>query len=228
ATEGVSRNLDPDSLDASANDADAAWCPSTQSWAEGLGSPGAANEQCPAVTPKCLDADGVTMRDIVAPQVGDRLIPEMMNNASGTETHREWFEVLVQKDVDLVGMSVCSPAATCASSTAYSTTDCQRVTAGTYLVFANGTTTQTGLPKVDYAFNFTLVNSASSVAVLIGGQTLDSAPWISSTLDGTSRTLKHSKIDTVGNDTSTNFGNSTNVYSGTDKGTPGMDDPSCQ
>jgi hypothetical protein len=226
-TEGVSRNLDPDSLTASANDQDASWCPSTQSWTGGLGSPGAANEQCPAVTPMCLDADGTTMRPIVAPEVGDLLITEVLNNPSGTETHKEWFEVLVNKDVDLVGLSVCSPAATCANSTAFSTTDCQRVTAGTFLVFANGTLAQTGLTQIDYTFTFTLVNSVSTVAVLIGGQLLDSAAWTSSTMDGTSRTLEHSKFDTVGNDTGSNFCNSTNVYNGTDKGTPGADDPSC-
>jgi hypothetical protein len=45
---GVARSLDPDSTSAAGNDPDSAWCPATQAYGAGdLGTPGAANPQCP-------------------------------------------------------------------------------------------------------------------------------------------------------------------------------------
>jgi Lamin Tail Domain len=225
-TEGVASSLDPDRLDADENDDPTSWCPAVAAYGAGdLGTPGTANPSCtPQGGDLCLDADGVTMRPIVAPAVGDLLITEVMPNpATSSESGKEWFEVLVGKDVDLAGLSVASGA----KSTTFSTTDCQRVAAGTFLVFANGAPATSMLPRSDYTFNFTLVNSSSQVSVLVGGQLLDSASWTSTT-DATSRTLKKSKFDTVSNDTAANFCNSTATYGdGTNHGTPGADDPSC-
>ena len=92
--------------DYKANDDPANWCNSTNEYTTGsFGTPGKANDVCAGGPSPTQCTDGGTARDIVAPQPGDLVIDEVMPNPDKvSDSNGEWFEVAVEKDVDLNGL----------------------------------------------------------------------------------------------------------------------------
>src|SRR5262249_54517288 len=138
-TDGVSRQLSGASApSATANDTPDNWCDSqTELEAGGKGTPGQANAtgRAPVAATPGHDSGGQT-RSIEVPQPGDLVITEVMANPSAvSDTTGEWFEVYVNRDIDLNGLQIGTTPGTTPQTTI---TDpaCRRRTAGTYLVFA--------------------------------------------------------------------------------------------
>lgn len=232
---GQSRALDggaaPDYL---ANDQATSWCETDEvasyEYEPGnYGTPGGANPDCMVVIPGTCD-DGGTMRPSVPPQIGDLVITEVMPSPGlVSDTIGEWFEVLATRDVDLNGVGLARGTGTPSVITAAS---CQRVTAGSYLVFAKNAdmTMNGGVAGVDGTFTFDLVaGSAASpgnVRLLVGATELDTISWTSS------RNLRALQLDAglttpADNDLSTNLCDATTAYNPMDFGTPGAANLAC-
>lgn len=217
----------PDGL---ANDELANWC-TTDELASfeyepaNFGTPGAANQDCMVVLPGQCDDNG-TMRPTVPPQVGDLAITEVMPDPMAVaDTAGEWFEIVVNRDVDLNGLAVAG--ATGNGNTLMSTT-CVRVTAGTHLVFARNADNLTngGLPPVAGTFTFNMANSNGTVRVLMSGAELDSMTW-TTVRPGRSLQLDMGLTAPTDNDLSTNFCDGDTAFGGGDLGSPGMANRDC-
>ncbi len=214
--------------DYKANDDPNNWCNSTNEYTTGsFGSPGQANEVCAGGPSPTQCTDGGTARDIVAPQPGDLVISEVMPNPDKvSDSNGEWFEVAVEKDVDLNGLQMGttpgSPKVTLSDPT------CLHATAGSYLVFAHGTdpTVNGGLPQVDGMFSFGLTNSGGSVFIGRDGAVLDQVQWTSSPT-GASLSLDPTKTDPTANDDPANWCPAVDAYGDGDLGTPGAVNPAC-
>ncbi|MCB9561164.1 MAG: lamin tail domain-containing protein [Kofleriaceae bacterium] len=215
ASNDKSRQLDPDVLDATANDTEGAWCDATVAWAGAdKGSPGAVNEQCPPPSGMCIDPDDGQTRAVVHPTAGQLTIDEWMPNpALVGDTAGEWFELHASADFDLNDLQA---GATALGATPIVTSAmCLQVTAGSYIVFgrnpdpgANGM-----LPAVAGTFGFGLTNSNAQLRVGVGDVELSAVSWASS-VSGVSIML-----DSDG--TQCNAPAGVASYNGTDVGTPG-------
>lgn len=234
---GHTRELDGGSApDYQQNDQQSNWC-TTGETAElefepsNFGTPGAANVDCMTVTPGQCN-DGGTMRPTVPPQVGDLTITEVMPSPSAvSDTVGEWFEVLVNRDVDLNDLAL-DRAGDSSAPVVLSSPTCKHVTAGTYLVFARNDVmgSNGGLPRVDGVFTFSLVpGSAASpgdVRILMGATELDSVSWTSSR-NGKSLQLNAGLTMPTDNDTAGNLCDGATTYGAGDFGTPGAANATC-
>src|SRR5262249_17875130 len=172
STDGAARSLDPDQLDPTANDADAAWCTATASYgAGGAGSPGLPNPACLSAN-MCLD--GGVPRALVSPGAGDLVISEVLAGQANPDD--EWFEVTVLHDVDLNGLQL-GPTSGSASDT-ITDMNCRRRTAGSQLVFARGA--PAGLPTPEAAFTFT-TGASGSIWIGMPGTPIDGVSWTATT-----------------------------------------------
>ncbi len=227
-TAAAASSLDPDATDASANDDEAAFCPAVDAYGDGdLGTPGAANPACGG-TGTGLCNDGGSERAIVPPTIGDLVITEVLPDPSAVDdASGEWFEVLVNADVDLNGVELGAPAGD-ADTTLDPGGDCLSVGAGTRIVFARGDDAGTngGLADVFATFSFGLTNAGGSVSVGRGGVTLDAVSWTDSD-PGTALNLDPDFEDPVGNDDTANFCAATTPYGDGDLGTPGAPNTQC-
>jgi hypothetical protein len=211
------------------NDAPAAWCQAndTEFEAGNFGTPGTDNDCQPIVAGQCNDRG--TMRDAIAPGVGDLAISEVMPNPTKVgDTAGEWFEARVMNDVDLNGIGL-DRAGDTLQPDVITASDCLRVTAGSYLVFARSATGNGGLPApVTGTFKFSLVGTAGDVAIVAGTTIVDAVSWTSAP-DGASLQLDPGLIDSISNDTESNFCAATTPYGGLDGdlGTPGADNTRC-
>ena len=179
--------------------------------------------------------DGTTLRAIVTPAVGDLIIDELLPDLDGADTDKEWFEVLVRKDVDLNGLQIGTTFPTVQKT--FTAPECLRATTGTFLLFlhndGSGTNPNGGLPKVDFRFGFDLVNSNRGIFIGVGGTLVDAVTY-TTVPAGASRVLKTGKVgadptttDAVNDDAT--WCTSTAVYDAplADKGTPGAADATC-
>jgi hypothetical protein len=221
AVSGVSYSLDPDSRTSGGNDAAASWCPGfTPYGAGGAGTPGAANRQC--IPAGMCDTGIDAFRPIVSPAPGDLVITEVHANPSAsTETGHEWFEVLVNRDVDLNGLEMGEFPAEGADDVIASR-DCMRVEDGDYAVFSNSDPElpDGSLGGIDAFFDFGLTNSNSGLFIGIDGTTLDAVTWGASMPNGVARQLSDDTLDRVDNDEDVNWCAAEEAYNG-DLGTPG-------
>lgn len=105
-TNGTSLQLKRDTMRPTSNDALANWCPSTATFAQSKGTPGAWNTNCDgtAVTPP----SGGTDAGPRAPHVGDLVITEIMAASAGLDSKCEWFEVtnLSSDTLDVSGLEI--------------------------------------------------------------------------------------------------------------------------
>jgi hypothetical protein len=205
--------------DYTTNDNLASWCEGTVTEFEpnNFGTPGEESDCAPVVMGQC--SDNGTMRDAVAPQLGDLVISEVMPNpAVASDATGEWFEVYATKDVDLNGLTLDRAGDTAGAATVESAT-CLRVTAGSYAVFAQSTdmATNGGLPAavVKDDFNFALIDGTTAapgdVQILYGGTVLDAITW-TSTRSGRSHQLDPDSYDVTANDSEASFCDATTVY----------------
>lgn len=210
------------------------WCVSISPYnAENLGTPGASND-CGEVAPgTCLDGDGDVVRETVPPLPGDLIITELMPNpAAVSDADGEWFEVAVQRDVDLNGLTIGNNDPADGIDDTVADNACLPVTAGSLLIFARNldTATNGGLPEAVAEFGFGLVNG--DARLFIGhddGAThtvVDEVTWASSSA-GVSLNLDPDEIDAAANDLAENFCPGESPYGDGDLGTPGAANREC-
>ncbi|MCB9627587.1 MAG: lamin tail domain-containing protein [Sandaracinaceae bacterium] len=228
---GVARSLDAGALDASANETESNWCAAAATDTYGLGdrgTPGAANPACPFVLPAGQCLDGGVPRAIVSPTLGDVVITEVMPDPAAVgDPVGEWFELLVNVDVDLNGLQVGSTF----GSPGFTLTrdDCVHVTAGTYVLLANNADSGVngGLPAGAIEHGRSLANDPGSLFVGIADTLLDQVSWTNSPT-GASMQLDPSDLDPTTNDAfDTVACNGTTVYGAGDRGTPGAANVAC-
>jgi hypothetical protein len=145
----------------------------------------------------------------------------------------EWFEAQVMADVDLNGVGL-DRAGDAAVPDVITRSDCARVTAGSYVVFARSSdpVANGGLPSaaIAGAFKFALVGGSpgapGDVAILAGTTVIDAVSWTRST-PGAALQLAPDRIDPTANDDETNFCAATMRYGAGDLGTPGAANSRC-
>jgi hypothetical protein len=168
-------------------------------------------------------------RSIVPPAVGDVVITEYMSDPNMVvDTVGEWFEIYVSRDVDLNGLTM-GRDPTADPDAVLDEPACLRAPAGSYLVFAKNDdpALNGGLPRVDYLFDFSLVNGEGGLFVGVGTTILDSIAWSGSEA-GTSRNLDPEHFDTLLNDDIDSWCPGVDVYGDGDRGTPGAANQQCQ
>ena len=236
APNGIASQLNPEGLSASANDQLTGFCPASapvRSLSDGgtgdLGTPGAANSPCsaPPDATTCHDLGLGTDRLIVAPEVGDLVITELMPDPTAvSDTAGEWFEVLVKNDRDFNGVVLTVDS----TSKALLNGNCLHATAGSYVLFAKSTDSQTngGLPAVLDVFNGALANTGSHTISLLAadGGLRDSVTYTGAT-SGRSWELGSTFTSATDNDTFSNFCAGKATFGLGDQGTPGAANESC-
>src|SRR5262249_22077308 len=154
------------------------------------------------------------------------VVTEIMPNPAGTDTGKEWFEVLVKTEVDLNELQLGTAFPTVQQT--IGETECIHVRPGQYLVFAgnDGTVDDGGLPRVDVRFKFALPNSDRGVFLASDGTLVDEAKYATVT-EGAARSLSASALDATMNDVPENWCDATASYGAGGKGTPGDANPEC-
>lgn len=217
---GKSHQLSAGMLDASANDSATNFCAATTAMANGdFGTPGAANVACPIPLPNGQCRVGGITRAIVKPVVGDLVINEYMADpAAVADTNGEWFEIYVERDVDLNGVQIGTSAAGLIQGA-----DCVEVKAGNHLLFARNDdpAVNGGLPAPFRVSSLSLGNTSGSIVLSIDGTTLDEVTWSSTVPSGRSLQVKPANRSVTGNDDAANYCQSANTYGDGDRGTPG-------
>lgn len=220
--------------DYTANDDLTNWCDATNEYATGsFGTPGAQNDACEGVVnPGECDEEGGGSRPTVAPEPGDLVITELMPDPDADpDATAEWFEITALADVDLNGLTMGRVNGTVDDTIGDAT--CQRMTAGSYRVFAhsdaaadNGT-----LPQVDHLFDFTLVQGSAGTPghffIGIGDVILDEITWTDSTA-GVATQLDVDLYDPDANDDENNWCDAVAAYGDGDLGTPGAENAQCE
>jgi hypothetical protein len=226
---GVSSSLEPTLTDPGQNDNPAYWCEGTDVYGgvDGdRGSPGEANPSC-GISPEGQCYDQGVLRDIAAPGAGDLVITEFMPNpAAVLDVPGEWFELLVNRDVDLNGLQVGKVAPDVEFSLPGG--DCLPVTAGTRVIFAKDLNAGTNgnLPRADYLLDMSLTNSNSSIFVGLDDVVIDAITY-SSSHNGASTSLDPNMEDAAQNDDEGLWCEAVDAYGDGDLGTPGGANPSC-
>jgi len=234
-TEGHARELSKATPpEYTANDGQTNWCEATAAEFEAanFGTPGAASDCQPVVVGQCND--GGTMRAAVAPGPGDLVLTEVMPSPDkASDTTAEWFEAKVITDVDLNGVGVDRVGET-TKPDVIASTDCVRVRAGSYVVFAKSTTDTLngGLPLAAIAgtFKFSMITGTAAapgdISILAGDTVVDAISWTTSST-GKSLQLDPTRIDPTANDDQANFCDATEAYGLGDLGTPGLANTAC-
>jgi len=217
--------------DYTSNDDLANWCPadaanSPEYTPSNYGTPGAANQAC-MTTQAGMCNDNGTQRPVVKPGPGDLVITEVMPSPSGSDTVQEWFEVYVNKSVDLNGVQLDRPSDS-SSPNVLTSPDCMTVAAGDYLVFAKSTdNTMNGmLPRVDGTFTFSLVATGDLQVLDPDGGVVDAVTWTSAAT-GSARQLDPDFTDATANDTERYWCDATMPWAGGDNGSPGAANEQC-
>jgi hypothetical protein len=165
STDGASRAYDGDlPPNATANDDTTRWCDSPATFSTGdFGSPGVRNASCGGSSlGRC--SEGGVERDTIPPTEGDVVITELHPNPMAVaDGEGEWFEVLVQAEVDLNGLQLGKVPGTVL--TTLSSSECLSVSPGTYVLFASSddSATNGGMANVDFVVDLPLGNSRTAV-----------------------------------------------------------------
>lgn len=230
---GRSLQLDPDVVDASANDMPANFCDATTAYGTGSpqdrGTPNADNDQCMTMPPAGMCDDGGSVRAVVKPTAGQLVITEFLSDPAGTDTSKEWFEITNTggASFDLNGLTLGRAAST--SSTTIASATCLEVAPGAFALFARSAdpAANSMLPTPDATFGFGLVQTNGDVEVRDGMTVLDAITWPSST-SGTASQLDPDQFTTTGNDNLANFCPATATYGdNTNRGTPKAANAQC-
>ncbi|MGC4116250.1 MAG: lamin tail domain-containing protein [Myxococcales bacterium] len=270
STEGIASQLDTCKLDpyvsactdpckndgscasaASANDNQLAFCNGEVAWGTGTekGSPGEANAVCANAPDIKKCAENGADRDVVRPTIGDIAITEIMTKPAGAADFQAWFEVYVNKEIDLNGLELSNGK----SKQVLAPRDCLKVAAGSYVVFARSlaATENGGLPQgaVVGTFGFDLPSTGGTLTLTLddGLIVLDTVNYLPAT-SGQSTALDACKADpysvpactdackadqscpaaATSNDDPVTFCLGTKEYgNANNKGTPGEANPIC-
>ncbi len=220
---GASRALDPSVSGPQANDDEANWCDGTLAYGDGdLGSPAEPNALCGG-TPAGTCDDGGRTRDVVSPAAGDLVITEWMPDPSAVgDTDGEWFEVLVNAEVDLNGLEFGDDPSD-PDNTLPATGECLTVAAGTRIVIArNADMTANGGVEVFAEGSFSLSNGGDTMFVGLGGEVFDEVTFTGST-PGSSTSVSPGSEDATSNDDAGNHCTSNTTFGDGDNGTPGAE-----
>lgn len=200
------------------------------------GTPALANPACGGgmMGDQCLDPDTNQMRALVAPQLGDLVISEVMSNPNAvSDANGEWFEIRALAAVDLNGLELgnaqymmgLAPDQTLGSN------DCLEVASGETVLFARQSdpAVNGGLPTPDFTFSFGLTNSNAFLYLGYADALLDEVAWTASGT-GASTSLDPDSYDPALNDTASNappWCYQTQMFGAGDKGTPDADNLQC-
>ena len=244
STNGKALQLDPDFIDAIANDNASNFCDATATYGLGdFGTPGVANTQCPVQVPAGQCDDGGNLRAIVPPPANALVISELMPNPR-TEPSQEWFEITNAGGTpfDLNGLGLDRAGDTRAPDVIVSSA-CKSLVAGAYAVFARSSdpATNAGLGTVDATFGLSLVNGGGDIRVVDPATCAMTTPfactgiydsvayttaagWPSTaTADGVSAQLRPNMLTNTANDAFASFCAATMDYgtaNPSNKGTP--------
>jgi hypothetical protein len=162
-----------------------------------------------------------------APGVGNLVITEVMADPGGTDTPKEWFEVVngTGGTLDLGGIVVTSGSGLFVVPAGTS------IPSGSFFIFAgeSNATLNGGLPfvSVNYGSALVLTNTNFSLTLKAAATTVD-AVALTPMPSGASLALSQSKLTATDNDTQANWCISTTPYgTGSDKGTPGATNSDC-
>lgn len=212
---GKALQLDPDLLDPTANDTESNFCDATDPYNSGaagpppvaadLGTPGAANTQCASAPTEGTCDDNGVVRAIVKPAAGAVVISELLADPDGTDTSKEWFEIVNASDrsFDLNGLGL---ARTGGTANVITSTLCKPVAPGAYALFArsNNPANNAMLPAVDATFSFSLLQTNGTIEVRDGDGVLDLLTYPAST-SGVSNQLKPGNLSADANEDPANF-----------------------
>jgi hypothetical protein len=229
-SDGASRGFTGDRKpDATGNDDLGFWCDATSEFAaETFGTPGAQNDICAGVgsVTECVQ-DGA-VRAVDGPVAGDLVITEVMANPGATgDDQGEWFEVLVNRTVDLNGLAIGKLEGEEPEGLVLAE-ECITIEAGTYAVLARDVdpAINGGLPRVDATFAFGLTNSGSGIALSRGGELIDAITYANAP-DGRALQVDKDFVDPAANDDPAVLCAATEMYGAGDLGTPGAMNGDC-
>jgi hypothetical protein len=233
STPGKALQLDPDLIDASANDTESNFCDATATYGLGdLGSPGAANAQCTMLPPAGMCDDAGVLRPIVRPAAGQLVISELLANPANvtgaTDAPREWFEV-ANTGTTAFDLNELAVGRIGAAGAPVQSARCISVKARGFAVFArsNDPAANGMLPTVNATFGFGLVDTSGDIQISDGATVLDKVTW-SSVTSGVTRQLDPAHLTAADNDVAANFCAGTAPYGDlTNKGTPGAANSPC-
>ncbi|HEY0192363.1 MAG TPA: hypothetical protein VGC42_14685, partial [Kofleriaceae bacterium] len=233
STEGAALQLDPDLADATANDTESNFCDATQRYGSGdLGTPGAANTQCPLIPPAGTCQDGVNLRPIVAPAIGKLVISEVLANPANvtgsTDATREWFEV-TNVGATAFDLNELIVGRVGAAGAPVRSARCISVGAGKLAVFARqADAARNGmLPRVDATFSFGLVDTSGDIQIAGRDGVLDAVHWAQVT-SGVARQVDPGKLTPAANDDDASWCAATAAYGDlSNLGTPGAANHAC-
>ncbi|MGB5811825.1 MAG: hypothetical protein WBG86_14905, partial [Polyangiales bacterium] len=147
---------------------------------QNFGSPGFANPSCPETLEPGMCLDQGTARAIRLPRPSDVRISEWMANPTQVENRDgEWVEVEFLRSADLNGL-VWSDLSS--EGAPLESTQCLPVDVGAHVLFARNldASQNGGLPVNAHALGISLNNVNESIALSVGGETLDSVSYVSS------------------------------------------------
>ncbi|HEX3763253.1 MAG TPA: lamin tail domain-containing protein [Kofleriaceae bacterium] len=233
STSGAALQLDPDRIDASANDSESNFCDATRPYGLGdLGTPGADNAQCTLLPGPGMCDDGGTVRAIAAPRPGDLVISEFLANpanvAGQTDATREWFEV-TNTGTAAFDLNELVVGRIGAAGAPVESARCIPVAPGGFAVFARSADPALDgmLPVVHATFKFGLVDTDGDIQIAHGATVLDAVQWTSVT-PGVASQLDPRHLTTADNDVAANFCPATTAYGDmTNQGTPGAANRTC-
>jgi hypothetical protein len=241
-TAGKALQLDPDLVDAIANDTESNFCDATRTYnvpttgAPDLGTPGTANSQCALLPPAGICDDGGALRAIVGPRPGTLVISELLIDPANVDVmgepsldaQREWFEIanVGATRFDLNDLAVRRVGGT---GTTVVSARCVSVAPGGFAVLARSAEPAVNgmLPAVDATFRLGLVDRSGDLQIAAGAVVLDEVRW-TSVGSGATRQLDIRRMTTTDNDSAGAFCAATTPYGdGSNKGSPGAANTPC-
>ena len=211
---GSSAQLNPATLDATANDSSGAWCTPVSAYGSGnLGTPGQANDSCPATLGALLP--------------GDLIVSELMIDPLATR-RGEWIEVQNLSDwrINLNGLEVATTTALMVIDTAIV------LEPGEVAVIANYATANGGVNQVDWAANglLTLDDTADEVLLSYAGTEFHRFAYdaaVDPVYAGTTLRVDSTMAANGDYDDASAWCVETVAYRTNDHGTPGEDNGDC-
>ncbi|MGI5864310.1 MAG: lamin tail domain-containing protein [Myxococcales bacterium] len=236
--DGVAAQLDPQKMTALDNDDVANFCDAVDPYGTGdnLGTPGAANKDCPVPPDPNNCNDNGQSRPIDPPAAGDLIITEFMPNPKKAEdSYGEYVELFVKRDLDLNGVEIRNEGT---GRFAIESADCLRVPANSHILFVRNTDPEVngGIADAYGVLGLSLSNNKSRKIIVQRGEVpIDEVSYNGST-EGKSTQLDIGKYDATLNDEASSFCLSTTQYGAShpvedkedDYGTPGLPNGACQ